>query len=264
MKEKKFRYRFNMFFLILSLVGFVAFLIAGLVVKDKGGSYIYLFLLAGAFLLLTIACIFLTLRFVKAGEYKDRVQKARDENLTKTKNKNKINEYSIALESGDLETELDGVLYQYEKEKFKHGKMYFKTSDNIYNNKRVSFDMFYLVNSDKNSFDIATETKSIQKYAKKVISFLTKKGKDADFINCVFVFSHSGMDEMQKDFYNKFCGYWDSNIASGNFTKNQFFTYLGVDTLTKNTHFYLQQKANNDAEVDLSYLIIRELKLNCN
>ena len=262
MKKDKMIYDLHFCFVILSIVGFLGFIIAGLIVRENENDYLIWFLLAAIFFLLSIVSIYLLMKFFNSQRYKKVSKSIRENNFVKVKKRDHIKIYRLDSEQGNIEQILDRQLSLFKIENTSNGRIFHRTNKSIYNKKEDSFDVFYLFHNDqKNTYDEKTENNRILILAEEMIDFLENRYQKIGFINCVFIFQEDILTENQKEFYYNFTGLWQSQMNHDKFNKNQYFTYCGIDESEKQICFYQTLISDEGNEVDLSYLILNELKI---
>lgn len=260
MRDKKLHYKLNIFVVAISIVGFLGSLISALIIREKQFEYVGWFIAAGIFLTFCFSSIYFLLRFIKTEDYKNILKNNRDKSLTKAKTKNKIKEYFLKGKSGNLSLKLENILHNYISETLDIGKIYYKVNVSDYNKKEKSSDIFFLLNENIfNTFDTVIEKERLKKYCSEISGFLYSKGLAKDFINCIIIFQHYSMKEEEKDFYYTFTGLWDADMNGNKFIKNLQFTYCGADNSTNEIFFFKPLSVDGGTEVDLNYLITREL-----
>lgn len=256
------QYKLCILFTVTSIFGFLGFLITALVMREKQAEWLIWFKLTAIFFMLSIlSCVFL-IKFVQSKYYKEIVRLSRESHWKRYKNKNKITQYILKCDTSNLEIVFQNTLIGFEYEKLKQGILFYKNIKNIYNKREEAFDVFYVFyDGHMNSADCGSEEIAILKYKKTIIDFLHNKGNKANFVNCVIVFQHNSMSEDVANFYNNFIGHWEADLDNGKFIRNNSFTYCGIDNSTKKVYFYKSLKSDSGMEVDLSYMIIRDLQL---
>ena len=253
MRKNKFLYRISALSAPLFLLLFIAFSIMALVLREQGKPFLVWFLLAGISVLLAVIGLFVYLKILQTEWYKEIAKSTRSEKFQKARKK-KFKEYI-------LEAEPEQLLGHFRSACFHNGKIFFREGINIYNRKKTSVDIFFLPKEPLPSLDSEAEQDRLKSLSEGIDAFLTERKLDTSFINCVILFQHNEMEEKEKDFYYNFTGVWESQTENGKIVKNRFFTYCGIEQSGKHVAFYKPLPSDEGTEVDLSYLILRELKL---
>lgn len=255
MKKNKFLYYIINMQIFVFLLFFVAFLIVALVLREKKLDYLTWFYLAGLALLLAGISIPIYVKAYKTVWYREIKQSIREEKYKKIQ-PTKLKEYFYSKESNEQ------LFLGFQTMDLDEGQIFFREGKNIYNKKKVSYDIFYFQkDSVANSAEMVVERERIKKTAQDIDSVFERQNFDMSFINCVIFFQYKKMDEKEKNFYHNFTGFWDSEIKNERFIKNRNYTYCGIEQSSNQVYFYIPLSTDEGSEVDLSYLICGELKL---
>lgn len=260
MKDKKLQFKLTILFVVLSIVGFLSCLITALIVREKQFEYIGWFITGGIFLAFSFLSCYILIRFTKTEDYKNLLKTNRNASLNKAKTKNEDKEYWLKDRRENLVLTFENILHNYDSETLDSGKIFYKINTSIYNRKRNSSDVFFLLNENIfNTCDLKIENERLDDYCVQISKFLYSKGIEQEFINCIVIYRHTSVKEDEQNFYCNFTGLWDADIDGDKFIKNMQFTYCGVDNVTNQIFFFKPLSVDNGSEVDLNYLIIREL-----
>ncbi|MCL2375187.1 MAG: hypothetical protein FWC82_01490 [Firmicutes bacterium] len=269
MKKKKILLKINAYGIAVAILAAVGFLVAAFIVdrQENGEPFIW-HGIAGICMILAAVGFLIYFQVTKSKWYQEYLHEKRLDSLEKFKQTAKIPSFKFDTDFGTEREEqlerLNELLGEaYEQEDLPLGKLFYSFTDSPLNPAKSMADAFF-VPYDNGSFEYEKEKSALLASATQIETFLKTKNETNEFINCVALFFHESLDDIQKDFYYNFSGSRQSELQNNIPAKNKVFTICGLDTTGKQAFFYLPLTSDSGKEAILNDLIVEALKLSEN